>query len=161
MDIRFSHIHLYVDHLEDVDSYKEYEDSVNRFNQEFDSRRIKSDTILYDVNVARETWNTIQGLSPATEKYLSYGRDIVRQLIAGFGFRVTGCFPNAQARYATRSVLVTSSDPKGVQIVISSLSGYEDENEIDDTEYFHFDRGKVSHYTITVLVLVLHPYNRL
>lgn len=48
-------------------------------------------------------------------------RDLVKQLLTGFGFRVTGVrFPNGEVLCNTRTVLVTSKDPNGVQFVITS-----------------------------------------
>ena len=71
-----------------------------------------------------------------------------KQLIAGFGFRVTGCYPdvgNSIAMANTKSVLVTSKDSNGIQIIAtcknSEYNGYKDEN---DEQYHHFDACKYS-----------------
>ena len=84
--ISFSHVHLYVDKVEDLQVYKDLERQAN--NDDF----------------------------PAPEvSFVSQNRDVVKQMIVGLGFRVT------RARYgSTRSVLVTSKDPRGVQFVVSA-----------------------------------------
>ena len=137
LDIQFSHVHLYVDHVEDVNEYKRFEDSMNKFYNEYDSG---SKTNAMDVTRGREIWSDIiQDVSPAMERYSSHGRDVVRQLIAGFGFRITGCYPPAGVRSGTKTVLVTSSDPKGIQIVVSSVVG-SGGDEVVDEKYLHFNR---------------------
>ena len=135
LDIQFSHIQLYVDYLEHVNEYKSYEDSINKFHHEYGD-----DKSVLDLNRGKEIWNSIQEDAPAmTENYSSHGRDVVKQLIAGFGFRVTGCYPPIDIASPTKTVLVTSSDPKGVQIVVTSCDGQE---EAANMNYLHFDRGK-------------------
>ena len=71
--------------------------------------------------------------------FAAHGRDVVAQLIAGLGFRVTGRYDRdiaavvgggdadaaeEEAEVETRTVLVTSVDPNGVRfLVTSSLAG--------------------------------------
>jgi hypothetical protein len=71
--------------------------------------------------------------------------DLIKQLIVGFGFRVTGFrFPAAANNDNTRSILVTSKDPKGVQIVVSAV----DPSQESSDDFHHFDAG-----TTTVLLV--------
>lgn len=144
LEIQFSHVHLYVDRIEDVNEYKKFEDSINNFHREFDSEDGKDGSM--NITRGKEIWNSIQDVSPANECYSSHGRDVVKQLIAGFGFRVTGCYPPAGVESATKTVLVTSSDPRGIQIVVSSLTGGVQENEDVDEKYLHFDAGELQIY---------------
>lgn len=137
LDIQFSHVHLYVDHVADVNEYKKYEDSINKFHHEFDSY---NNDVTDVITRGKDVWNTMHDASPANEGYSSHGRDVVKQLIAGFGFRVTGCYPPSGVKSSTKTVIVTSSDPKGIQIVVSSL-GNVHEDGIGDEQYMHFDRG--------------------
>lgn len=140
LDIQFSHVHLYVDHVKDVDEYKRYEDAVNKFHHEYDSLHNKTSM---DVTRAKEIWSAMQeDISPAMENYSSHGRDVVKQLIAGFGFRVTGCYPSVGLKSTTKTVLVTSSDPKGIQVVLTSVDNENDGGHVVDDEYLHFDRGQ-------------------
>jgi hypothetical protein len=139
LDIQFSHVHLYVDHVADVDEYKNYEDSINNFHHEFDP---DNNGALDVVTRGKEIWNTMQDASPANEGYSSHRRDVVKQLIAGFGFRVTGCYPPSGVCSSTKTVVVTSSDPKGIQIVVSSLGNVQVGGIVDE-KYVHFDRGKL------------------
>lgn len=79
-----------------------------------------------------------------------------KQLIAGFGFRVTGCYPddgNGIATANTKSVLVTSKDSNGIQIIAtcknSEDNGYEDEN---DEKYHHFDACKYHGTRVNIVI---------
>ena len=36
VDIKFAHVHLYVDHLCEVSEYKEFEDKLNLFQEKYD-----------------------------------------------------------------------------------------------------------------------------
>ena len=109
--IAFSHVQLYVDALEDLAVYKGFEDELNDFySKSKDS---------FSVNEKRELWQAISGTIPADDSaFVSHNRDVVKQLLAGLGFRITA------ARYAdsTRSVLVTSKDPQGVQILVTAAT---------------------------------------
>lgn len=160
-DIQFSHVHLYVDHVDGLDEYKQLEDSINKFHHDYDSTVSlssppPSSSNPHDqcarqgrpMNVikGKEIWTSIQdsiAMSPhvSSESYLSHGRDVVKQLIAGFGFRVTGCYPAAHETSASKTVLVTSSDPKGIQIVVSSLDN-SGGGVVNDEKYLHFDPGQ-------------------
>lgn len=157
-DIQFSHVHLYVDHVDDLDEYKQFEDSINKFHHDYDSTASSSSSSSnshdqsagqgrpMNVIKGKEIWTSIQdsiAMSPhaSSESYLSHGRDVVKQLIAGFGFRVTGCYPAAHATSASKTVLVTSSDPKGIQIVVSSLDNTRGD-VVNDEKYLHFDPGQ-------------------
>ena len=137
LNIKFSHIQLYVDHIEHVNEYKSYEDSINKFHHEYGD-----DESVLDITRGKDIWNSIQEDAPAImENYSSHGRDVVKQLIAGFGFRVTGCNPPVDIASPTKTVLVTSSDPRGIQIVVTSRDDHEEGEAI--TNYLHFDRGKL------------------
>ena len=59
-----------------------------------------------------------------------------QQLIAGFGFRITGCYPAINS--STNSVLVTSSDPNGIQILITTVNNAVKKSDGDEN-YLHFD----------------------
>ena len=107
VQISFSHIHLYVDQVENVSVYKELEDKLN------DKAESSQDV------------------------FIPHSRDIVKQLLAGLGFRVTGArVPSDTVLTNTRSVLVTSKDPEGVQFVITAIDQHNFEKK---DEYRHFD----------------------
>ena len=131
--VSFSHVQLYVDYVEDVSIYKEFEEKLNKFS----SRNID------DPVVGKDFWKSITSEHGDLSTDLSFQpqrRDVVKQLLAGFGFRVTGArMPSSTVQTNTRTVLVTSHDPKGVQLIVSSLSR---NPTCKKDEVHHFDAGK-------------------
>lgn len=127
--VAFSHVQLYVDHVEDLQVYKDLEDRLNQFaaaaaaSQDSDSLAQKK--LLWRRGIAGNGTTT----SPPPDPFCPQNRDVVKQLLSGFGFRVTG------VRYGslTRSVLVTSRDPKGVQILVTCVCNGSDRGDHDAT----------------------------
>ena len=151
--ISFSHVHLYVDYVEDLSVYlkKEQKPTTNTTGENNDA--VPTTTAVAD------------------SLFVSHNRDVVHQLLVGLGFRITG------HRYdsSTRTVLVTSCDPRGVQFVVTSLAKtaikdnnnnnnnnnnktlehdiVEDSKEGADTtttSYRHFAAGACSHLSLCV-----------
>lgn len=110
VQVSFSHVHFYVDHVEDVDVYKQLEDKLNNGGDV-----TENDTTFVPQN-----------------------RDVVKQLLAGFGFRVTGARVDSDMSN-TKSVLVTSKDPQGVQFVVSAL---DPDSSVEQDDVRHFDASK-------------------
>lgn len=111
--VAFSHVHLYADHVEDLTLYKALELDLNNFSE---ARAVCTSTLTLEEQ--RELWQSISHPQYSSETFVSHGRDVVKQLMVGLGFRVTA------ARYstATRTVLVTSQDANGVQILVTAAS---------------------------------------
>lgn len=110
VQVSFSHIHLYVDKVENISVYKELEDKLN------------------------------DNVDSSQDVFIPQSRDIVKQLLAGLGFRVTGArVPSDTVATNTRSVLVTSKDPEGVQFVVTTIDKHNSEKK---DEYHHFDASK-------------------
>jgi len=164
VDIQFSHVHLYVDRVCEVSTYKEFEDSLNLFQEKYDeatenevvNHEVDHCGTSLDVDVGRRVWQSIISKRNKTdenndkvEAFASHGRDVVRQLIAGFGFRITGCHAN----YRTNSVVVTSKDPNGIQIVVSAMKN-DGDNKLDDEAamagtdnfYHHFAASNITRF---------------
>jgi hypothetical protein len=122
LKLSFSHIHIYVDKVDDLATYKNLEDRLNRFNTIVTS---KVETL--SVGEKKEIWKSLQLTEnvPNVESTFSpQNRDVVKQLIAGLGFRITGYIDYK----TTRSVLVTSKDSEGVQIIVT---GCKDDDNTD------------------------------
>lgn len=160
--LHFSHLHLYVKTVENVQVYKELEDNLNSL-----SSRLVHDTHnnSLDINASRQVWKSIIGSDneSQTEKetdamskpFVTTNRDVVKQMIAGLGFRVTGSrMPDTHIGANTRSVLVTSSDPGGVQFVVTAL---QNDKKIDaeksaephssyTDQFAHFDKSNMKRY---------------
>ena len=136
VELSFSHVHMYVDYVDDIKSYKSLEQGLNQF-----ANRTETDGVKRDELSCRALWNDIvnstggngradlSNIEGEDEMFLSSNRDVVRQLVSGMGFRVTGSRMGSSmveqneenAVINTRSVLVTSCDDRGVQFVITSL----------------------------------------
>ncbi len=144
--VEFSHIHLYVDHIEDLDVYKKIEEDLNAFasdlseNENGDYNGSPLDTDLYE-----KTWKDRCGESETKEDFIPQRRDIVKQLIAGLGLRVTG---ECNVNNHTKNLLVTTKDPDGVQFVVSALDNGgddEDENSVP-CAYSHFNAKNIRQF---------------
>lgn len=115
--VSFSHFHLYVDKVDDLASYKSLENNLNMFHASLDTK-----TMPLSIGDKRELWKSLladdeTNHSDDVADFKPQNRDIIRQLIAGLGFRVTGYAD----RLSTRTVLVSSRDSDGVQIIISAM----------------------------------------
>mmetsp|Transcript_25782 Transcript_25782/g.40449 ORF Transcript_25782/g.40449 Transcript_25782/m.40449 type:complete len:740 (+) Transcript_25782:77-2296(+) len=160
LDIRFSHVHLYVDEVCETSAYKEFEYSLNLFHENYDEMtagegtdEVKESGHL-SVDVGRRLWQSItkQNMDDnnSMEDFASHGRDVVKQLIAGFGFRVTGCHTTPH----TNTVVVTSKDPNGIQIIVSAMKrdggndvDVEEANAaVEDNDYHHFDPSNITRF---------------
>jgi hypothetical protein len=179
VDIKFAHVHLYVDHLCEVSEYKEFEDKLNLFQEKYDDAASVMMTMAdkeqqeqqcgyysLDVNRGRELWELITHhkqntnndghnttaasvtvTASSSSEFVSHGRDVVKQLIAGFGFRVTGWHGTSY----TNTVVVTSKDAHGIQIVVSALKDDDDRAVVDDDgndskKYHHFDPSNIQRF---------------
>lgn len=130
--IAYSHVHLYVDKLEDLNTYKNYEDRLNEF--------FSLGKDLVDEGEKRALWQSISGFQvPDDPLFVTSNRDVVRQLLAGLGFRITAA--RYEATDGTRSVLVTSRDQSGVQILVTAAEPRAETN--GDTKRSIYDRGKL------------------
>lgn len=133
--VSFSHVHLYVDDLEELEVYKDLEGRLNSFVKDCKT------PLGSDIPTQRKLWKSVQPDSFVEKEptaFIPQNRDLVQQLLSGFGFRVTG------ARYAasnTRSVLVTSKDPSGVQFLLTAKesSAQEEPQSKSHDSYRHFD----------------------
>ena len=126
--VSFSHVHLYVDHLDDLQEYKLLEDKLNDFCKKY---RTSNPTAL------SHYWHDEHGINPP---YEPQRRDIVKQWIAGLGFRITGSrYPSDDVETNTKSVLVTSKDFDGVQFIVTATADTSSNSFNDD--YQHFDAG--------------------
>jgi 4-hydroxyphenylpyruvate dioxygenase-like putative hemolysin len=119
VQVSFSHVHLYVDQVEDVAVYKQLEDKLNKGDV-----AVHNDITQEDVS------------------FVAQNRDIVKQLLCGFGFRVTGARMNPTTSN-TQSVLVTSKDPNGVQFVVTSVNP---DSTVERDEISLFDAKNVKQF---------------
>mmetsp|Transcript_29862 Transcript_29862/g.66159 ORF Transcript_29862/g.66159 Transcript_29862/m.66159 type:complete len:718 (+) Transcript_29862:75-2228(+) len=159
--VSFSHVHLYVDAIDDIDTYKNLESQLTEFSSKSinGGDEYQKQTCL-DVEKCRELWNSIvrvstkdsrdsdSGTSNAEAEFVPQNRDVVKQLIAGLGFRVTGkrMAGDGGIESNTRTVLVTSCDPKGVQVVVTALDASSSGTGVTKDKYAHFDAGNLKRF---------------
>ena len=148
--ISFSHIQIYVDHVDDIDEYKRLEKSLNKYSATVEE--YNNGTRL-DIKKKRQLWQMIvDNATQETEcnqEFVPQNRDVIKQLLVGFGMRITGCHQGN----TTMSFLLTTKDSSGVQMVVTAKS----ENSAiskDATSFHHFDAGK-SCYTIFFVSIVM------
>lgn len=131
VEISFSHIQIYTDRIGSVSEYKELEESLNSLSLHSDCKSLSE---------KRELWKSQNPSAELDEAFIPQNRDVVKQLLVGFGFRVTGCrLPGGKETTNSRSLLVTSRDPNGVQIVVSAVDA---DNKNSAESYQHFDAGE-------------------
>jgi hypothetical protein len=133
LKVSFSHVQLYVDHIDDMEVYKELEQKMNRFS------RAASKAVSLEEK--RSAFKSMSGDTWDMDPFVPQKRDVIKQLIVGFGFRATAYrFPSEGCSTNSRSVLVTSEDLRGVQLVITAI---DEESEIGVDSYHHFDAGRL------------------
>jgi len=155
----FSHVHLYTDHLEDISTYKSLEEKLTSFVGNSSTSSYSSDDDKNYVQERRSEWKSmIQNNEHASNyhqhqeeeegEFQTQNRDIVKQLIAGLGFRITGM---NYSPGLTKSILLTTKDLNGVKFVVSTLDN-DTNNDIDrntknnvdgDKTYHHFDAENI------------------
>ena len=120
--------------MEDINVYKELEETLNKFHAEaMDQSCIER----------RQLWEKLTGRhSSQSTDFVPHNHDVIKQLMVGFGFRVTGYrFPQPEKNFAnTKSLLVTSRDSSGVQIVVTAVAS--NRTNIGTDDYLHFDSSK-------------------
>ena len=148
-DISFAHVQLFVDKLETLQVYKALEKTLNEFNERINKEKFEEGGSRTTETLQRQQhiWSEVSGSSHPPPEFSPHNRDIVTQLMVGFGFRVTRASPPGASRCpsGTRSVLLTSRDPKGVQLIVSAPDGeaYDEDNETKVQTRGFFSRGKL------------------
>lgn len=127
LSISFSHIHLFVDKLESLTVYRGLEERLNRFHAEASS---------FGIEEKRQFWANLNGSE--AHDFVPQNRDLVKQLMVGLGFRITGRHPSPDAKPdAPTSLLLTSRDQNGVQVVVTATA--RNQPEMTTSKYAHFD----------------------
>jgi hypothetical protein len=128
-EVAFAHVQLYVDKLEDLHVYKALENTLNDFASRAKSESLEGSSPAEDLLSKQQLWREVSGSVPPSN-FGNDNRDIVKQLIAGLGFRVTRASQpqSGGLTEGTRSVLITSRDPSGVQFIVTAPDGEATQN---------------------------------
>ena len=137
--VSFSHVHLYVDKLQPLAYYKDLEGRLNEFADQTLAQglvTLAEKRSLWESLVIDTPW---AGRSP--DNFAPHGRDVIEQLLAGFGFRVTAArMITRSSQVNTNTLLVTSRDALGVQFLITAPPSVDQITTPDDAMAF-FDAG--------------------
>ena len=144
---QYDHLQFFVDELKPLSHYKAIEERLNEFAQAVP----RTEGAAMDVAAAREAWCKM-GPSANPEAFQVHGRDLVEQMLYGFGWRVTGQHEGAE----TRSLLLSTVDPSGVRFVVTCKRGTAGDGgserdvspgaEQDGPEYDHFARAPLERH---------------
>ena len=147
LKVSFSHIQIYVDQIDCLDSYKELEKSLTKFSKQVDKEfdNFSDHDIVRLAKLWHESYDETPGSRICDASFTSQNRDVIKQLIVGFGFRITGYrFPSSTTRTSTKTVLVTSKDESGVQIVVSAA--IDNAGHTSPDEYDHLDARNLNRF---------------
>ncbi|KAL7576276.1 hypothetical protein ACA910_018101 [Epithemia clementina (nom. ined.)] len=174
----FLHVHLYVDRLAELAEYKKLEEQLNELSKRRKSLNEENEgnniTTFMSPKKSKELWASIvtsgscQDIKPSVmmedeEAFLPQNRDVVRQMLAGFGFRITGAryaslggsdsdtthSTTATTTTSSRSLLLTSRDPNGIQVLVTAIdpiNNSSDDQTMTTTredQFHHFDASRV------------------
>jgi len=106
---RYDHLQFFVDSLQLLSHYKAIEDRLNRF-----AVVRKSSATSVDMIAGREKWCEM-GPSADPAAFQGHGRDLVEQLLYGFGWRIIGQHDGTQ----TRSLMLSTPDPSGARFLVT------------------------------------------
>ena len=103
---KYDHLQFFVDELRPLSHYKAIEDRLNEFARLVP--RAEGETV--DVAPARKAWRKM-GRAADPDAFEVHGRDLVEQMLYGFGWRITGQHEGAE----TRSLLLSTPDMSGAR----------------------------------------------
>jgi hypothetical protein len=134
--VKFSHVQIYADSLDDLTVYKKLENDLCEFSALLERQENKT----MDRMGKRHLWQSIVSQRPIEfEKFLPQNRDVIKQLMVGFGMRVTACHRGC----GTKSFLVTTRDLGGIQILVTAKDSSDGAScgDADGHNIHHFDMG--------------------
>lgn len=151
VEVKFSHVHFYTDNIDDISVYKDLEHNLNSF-----ANGNELDEMHLNLSHFQETWQKQHADADDDQDsrgdFVPQNRDIIKQLLAGLGFRITAM---SHTR-GTKNVLLTTKDLDGVKFVVSALDTCSesstngiiaDNNEgVNDGHFSHFESGQIQQF---------------
>jgi hypothetical protein len=123
MRCQYDHLQLFVDGLKPLVHYKAIEERLTSFAKLMPHATVHGGR---DTAAARQAWCKM-GTAADPEAFQVHGRDLVEQLLYGFGWRITA----EHSGQGTRSLLLSTPDPAGVKFVITCKQVDEEVDEED------------------------------
>jgi hypothetical protein len=139
VSVSFSHIQLYVDNVEELQVYKQLEDRLYSYCTKLS---LMKNYPSYEEKV--QLWKSLlspEGVGKTEVSFFPQNRDVVKQLLVGLGFRVSGSYYDN----STRSVLITSRESEGVQILVTAATLGVPSSVCCPLPTGIFDRSKCAH----------------
>ncbi|KAK3253593.1 hypothetical protein CYMTET_37162 [Cymbomonas tetramitiformis] len=133
--LEFHSVHFYADELASLCDYKKLESQFNQFAENLEGCDVPS------LELGAQLYSKISGVGstslPDPSAYKSSGQDLVRQLISGLGFRITGAHQGVKT---STVILTTRSRSEGVQFVITAPNKQPPAkvSKFDAEDYKHF-----------------------
>ncbi|CAD7962399.1 unnamed protein product [Amoebophrya sp. A25] len=117
--MKFHHLHFYVNELKTLEEYKMIEEKLNAF--------VEGGHASGDKGAAREEWLKLNGGDgPSPKNYMPHGQDVVTQMIVGAGWRIAGVHEGEDS--TSFHVCAHSNAKEGVAIVVTGLKKESQEN---------------------------------
>jgi len=136
---KFDTLQFFVDELQPLSHYKAIEERLNQFATLVPF----SKGSRWDVAAAREAWLKM-GPSADPSTFQVHERDLVEQLLHGFGWRITGQHEGTE----TCSLLLSTVDPAGIRFVITAKAAQSVKKaKADPAAYDHFAATHINRYT--------------
>jgi hypothetical protein len=137
--VKFSHIQIYADNVDTLEVYKKLENDLCEFSTALELQENQ----IVDRKGKFQLWQSIVSQGPIeqreSEEFVPQNRDVIKQLMVGFGMRVTATHGGC----GTKSFLVTTKDPSGVQIVVTAKDSSDEVPcaDADGHNFHHFEKG--------------------
>jgi hypothetical protein len=143
VEVSFSHLHIYVDKVDDLSTYKSLEDRLNVYHA-----LLNKNGASLSMEKKKQLWRSLDSSEDDTthdddddSTFMPQNRDVIKQLLVGLGFRVTGFADLA----STKTALVSSRDVSGVQIMVTAVKHADDDNRVKKSTLCDvFDSGAFS-----------------
>lgn len=137
-NLRFDHVQFYVNSLHSLDEYKAFEQRLNAF-----AKNLGTDNITSRLEEGRRVWSSVAAPGEQLKEWTSFNRDLVRQLMVGAGFRVTGHFSGS----ATTTYEISSVESKGVRFIVTAKNfpDHEGDEAVECYSPGHIDRFLEAH----------------
>ena len=139
--VKYDHVQMYVDDLQDVEAYKKMEAHFGAFCKELKDSgdtSVKNGLELYGSKFKDPS--VLTDVPPAS--YASANLDLAQQMICGLGWAVTG----SHTGNGTYSVLLNSPDANGARFILTTKSTKEPPAKKANEGYDHFSAAHIDRF---------------
>ncbi|CAD7926126.1 unnamed protein product [Amoebophrya sp. A120] len=148
--LKFHHLHLYVNSLKSLEEYKAVEDKLNNFVSSVGNvEKFKKQTAVEKneelEQLLRAMWREkYEPKAPDATKYVPHGQDVVKQMIMGAGWRIAGVHEGPES---TSYHVATHENPReGVAVVVTAAHEKASSADSSGTVLDHFHPKNLNQY---------------